>query len=105
MGNCDTTGLLGVIVEVTLSILICVVADDLDSLLVSTYCTVGTKTPELATYCSSWFCSNFLNLKGCSVYVIFNTDCEVVLWLSLLEVIEYSNDLTRRNRRSTLHGR
>ena len=48
MGTCNAAGLLGVVCEVSLSIKICVVADDLDCALVSTDCTVGTKTVEQA---------------------------------------------------------
>src|SRR5690554_52029 len=40
MGYCDTTGFLGVIREVSLSIHVGVVTDDLDGRLVGTYCTV-----------------------------------------------------------------
>ena len=44
----DTTGLLGVILEVCLNILISVVTDDLNGVLVSTNGTVTADTPELA---------------------------------------------------------
>ena len=46
--NCDTTCLLGVILEVCLNILIRVVANDLDGVLVRTDSTVAAQTPELA---------------------------------------------------------
>ena len=43
----NTAGLLGVIIEVSLSVHIGVVTDDLDGVLVCTYGTVSTQTPEL----------------------------------------------------------
>ena len=43
----NTAGFLGVIIEVSLSVHIGVIADDLDGVLVSTYGTVCTQTPEL----------------------------------------------------------
>ena len=53
VGHCNTAGLLGVIIEVSLSVHVCVVADNLDGVLVGTYSTVCAKTPEL-TVCSSF---------------------------------------------------
>ena len=44
----NTAGLLGVIIEVSLSIHVGVVTDDLDGVLVCTYGTVSAQTPELA---------------------------------------------------------
>ena len=44
----NTAGLLGVIIEVSLSIHVGVVTDDLNGVLVSTYSTVSAQTPELA---------------------------------------------------------
>ena len=43
----NTAGLLGVIIEVSLSVHVCVITDDLDGVLVCTYGTVCTQTPEL----------------------------------------------------------
>ena len=43
-----TAGLLGVIIEVSLSVHVCVVTDDLDGVLVCTYGTVCAKSPEFA---------------------------------------------------------
>ena len=48
MGDSDTAGLLRVILEICLSILICVVTDDLDGVLVCADCTVAAESPELA---------------------------------------------------------
>ena len=48
VGHGNTAGLLGVIIEVSLSVHIGVVADDLDGVLVCTYGTVSAQTPELA---------------------------------------------------------
>ena len=56
MGDGDTTGLLGVILEVCLDELIGMVTDNLGGVLVSTYGTVTAETPELAFYGS--FCGS-----------------------------------------------
>ena len=48
MRNGQTTGLLGVIFKVSLSIHVGVVTDDLDGVLVRANGTVRTQTPELA---------------------------------------------------------
>ena len=50
----NTAGLLGVVIKVCLSVHICVVADDLDGVLVSAYGTVSAKAPELTVGCSLW---------------------------------------------------
>ncbi len=57
--HCNTTGLLGVIVEVSLSVHVCIVTDDLDGVLVSTYSTVSSKSPELTVCCSFWCCNKW----------------------------------------------
>ena len=49
MGDGNTAGLLGVILEVSLSLHVSMVTDDLDGVLVSTDSTVSTKSPELAS--------------------------------------------------------
>ena len=54
MGNGNTTGLLGVILEVCLDVLVCVVTDDLGGVLVRTNSTITAETPELTLY--STFC-------------------------------------------------
>ena len=48
MADGDTAGLLGVILEVSLNVLVSMVADDLGGVLVSTDSTVAAETPELA---------------------------------------------------------
>ena len=50
--NCDTTGLLRVILEVCLYILVGVVTDNLDRVFVSTNSTVTAETPELTLDCT-----------------------------------------------------
>ena len=50
--NRYAAGLLGVICEVSLSIQVGMVTDDLDGVLVCTNCTVSAETPELAGSCS-----------------------------------------------------
>ena len=48
VGNGDAAGLLGVILEVSLNVLVSVIADDLDGVLVSADGAVAAQTPELA---------------------------------------------------------
>ena len=92
MRHCNAAGLLGVIIEVSLSIHVCVVADDLDGVLVSTDSTVCAETPELAVD-SAFRCSDktLACLKGKTCNIIYDTDCEALL----VEVLEYSLDLCR----------
>ncbi len=47
MGNGNTTGLLGVILEVCLDVLVCVVTDDLGGVLVRTNSTITAETQNL----------------------------------------------------------
>ena len=95
VGNCDTAGLLWVIWEVALCILFCFVTDDLDGLLVGTNCTVGTKTPELTSNCASRLCCDVHCRQWAVVYVVNDTDCEVILCLLSLKVVVYCNNLSR----------
>ena len=87
-----TTGFLGIIIKVSLSIHISVVTDDLDGVLVSTYSTVGTQTPELAVdgSCRS---SNqrSANLKRQIGNIIYDTQSEFLFCC----VVVNSNDLCR----------
>ena len=48
MGDGDTAGLLGVILEVSLNVFVGVVADDLDGVLICADGAVAAETPELA---------------------------------------------------------
>ena len=93
MGNGNTAGLLGVIIKICLSIHIGVVTDDLDGVLVSTYGTVCTKTPELTVDGSfgSGNCDFLACRQGQIGYIINDTDGEYLL----LGVVVYSNDLCR----------
>ena len=50
MGDRDTAGLFGVILEVRLDIFVRVITDNLGGVLVRTHRTVAAETPELALY-------------------------------------------------------
>ena len=52
VGDSNTTGFLGVILEVCLNLLVCMVTDDFNGVLVCTNSTVCTQTPELASLCA-----------------------------------------------------
>ena len=87
-----TAGLLGVIVKVCLCIHIGVVADDLDGVLVCTYGTVSTKSPEFAvdgSFRRGNKGSTQFQRKVC--HIIHDTDGE----FCLLIIMVYGNDLRR----------
>ena len=90
--HCNTTGFLWIIIKVSLCIHICVITDDLDRVLVSSDCSVSSKSPELTVDCSFWCCNQWsTNFKRKSCYIINDTDCE----FSFCFVLEYSNNLSR----------
>ena len=68
------------------------VTDNLDGVLISTYGTVCTETPEL-TSCGAFRSGSrvFFNFKGKTGNVIVDTDGETCLFC----IVEYSDDLTR----------
>ena len=77
VGLGNAAGLLGVILEVSLSVLIGVVTDDLDGVLVGTYCTISSQTPEFTVCCSFRSCYDRSTcLKGKVSNIINDTDCE-----------------------------
>ena len=77
VGDGDTARLLRVILEVSLDVLIGVVADDLDGVLVGTYCTISSQTPEFTVCCSFRSCYDRSTcLKGKVSNIINDTDCE-----------------------------
>ena len=92
VGHCNTTGLLGVIIKVCLSVHICIVTDDLDGVLVSTYSTISTKSPELTVCCSLW--SSYKRsacLKGKVCNIINDTKSKFLF----LSIVINSYDLSR----------
>ena len=91
VGNGDTACLLRVILEVSLNILVGMVADNLDGVFVCADCTVAAETPELAL--DSTLCRGVrsgLFSKREIGNVIGDTDCEVVLRSVLFEFLIYS---------------
>ena len=93
--TCETTRLLRVVWEVSLTVLISVVTDNLYWVLVSTNGTVSTKTIELSLVCAFTTQWNLLNLwERSEGNVINDTYCEVVLWLWQLEVVINSDNLS-----------
>ncbi len=90
--NSYTTGLLRIIVKVSLRVHISVVTDNLDRVLIRTYGTISTKAPELTVCCTLW-CGYriLLNLKRQMRYIIDDTDGESLL----LSISVNSDDLSR----------
>ena len=90
--HCNTTGFLWIIIKVSLCIHICVITDDLDRVLVSSDCSVSSKSPELTVDCSFWCCNQWCtNFKWKICNIIVDTDCESFF----VCVVEYCNDLCR----------
>ena len=88
----NTAGLLGIIIEVSLRVHVCVITDDLDGVLVCTYGTICTETPELTvngSLRSRNKCWTSRQRKVCNIIV--DTDCESLL----INVVVNSNDLRR----------
>ena len=96
---CNTTGFFGVIAEVCLCIFVCMVTNDLDGVLVCTYSTVSTQTPEFAGDCAIVTCNVnfFANFQGCVCHVIHDTQCEVVFGFIQCQVCIYCQELCRCN--------
>ena len=93
----EAAGLLGVIREVSLAVLVGVVADDFHGVLVGTYRTVGTQTVELGFEHAFAAHGDFLFLRqGSERHIIYDADGEVVLRRVQLQVVIYSQDLCRR---------
>ena len=87
MRNGHATGLLGVILEVSLNVLAGMVADDLDGVLVSTDSAVAAQTPELAL--DGAFCSGVggdLLVQGQEGDVVDDTQGELFLGLILSQL-------------------
>ena len=98
VGDGDTGGLLGVVLEVRLDELIGVVTDDLDGVLVGANGTVTAQTPELA--CDGALGSGVgsgLLLQRQAGHVIHDTDGEVGLGSVLGQILIYSEDGGRRS--------
>ncbi len=87
-------GLLGVILEVRLDILVGVVADDLGGVLVGAHGAVAAQAPELALLgASSCGDGSGLDLRQRQEGdVIVDAQCEALLGLILLQLLEQSKD-------------
>ena len=95
VGLGNAAGLLGVILEVSLSVLVGVVTDDLDGVLVGANGTIGAQTPELAGDDGLAGGDDILaNGQGQMRNVIVDADGEVVLLLTL-HVVEHGLHLGR----------
>jgi len=82
VGSSDTTRLVSRVCEVSLAIKLGVRNDKLDSLFVSTDCTIRAKAPEDALDCTLWKVIVWLSdWKLC--FWVSNTDGEVILRMSL----------------------
>ena len=87
MGYCDAARLLGVVEEIRLSVLVRVVAYNLNAVLVSANRTVGTQTVEFAGGRALGSRVELLGeIERAVRNVLVNTDCEVVFGLFLFKV-------------------
>ena len=90
--HCNTTGFLWVIIKVSLCIHICIITDDLDWVLVRTYCSVSSKSPEFTVDRSFRCCDQWLiGFQWQMRYIIIDTDRK----FSFCIIVIYSNDLCR----------
>ena len=76
VGHCQTAGLLGVVVKVTLCVHIGVVADDLDGVLVCADGTVRTEAPELAGLCACRCGIRVLRIQSVSSELVYGIPVE-----------------------------
>ena len=94
----NAAGLLGVVLEVSLNVLVGVVADDLDGVLVSADGAVAAETPELAL--NGAFCrgggSSLFGQREVS-HVVNDADGELTLHLVLLKLVVNGKDGGRRS--------
>ncbi len=80
VADSDTAGLLGVILEICLCVFIGIITDDLDAVLVRTYCTVGAQTPEFAGDLVFRFTVRHLaRFEGKTCHVVVDGDGEFFL--------------------------
>ena len=94
----DAAGLLGVVLEVSLNVLVGVVADDLDGVLVSADGAVTAETPELAldgAFCGGRGSGNFGQREVS--YVVNDADGELALHLVLLKLVVNGKDGSGRS--------
>ena len=90
--HCNTTGFLWVIIKVSLCIHICIITDDLDWVLVRTYCSVSSKSPEFTVDRSFRCCDQWLiGFQWQMRYIIIDTNRK----FSFCIIVIYSNDLCR----------
>ena len=89
---CNTTWLLWIIIKICLSIHRSMITDNLNRVLVSTYSTISTKTPELTWSCSGRSCVSCLcTRKWCISNIIYDTNCKS----SLILICKNSKDISR----------
>ena len=92
MGHGDTAGLLGIIIKISLRVHVCVIADNLDGVLVRSDRTIRAKSPELAVD-GSFRCGNKIRTCGQRkiCHIINDADGE----MSFLGIVIDCNDLVR----------
>ena len=96
MRTSETTRLLRVVREVSLTVFVGVITDNLNRVLVSTYRTVSTQTVEFSFEHTFTAQSDFFFLrKRSESYVVYDTDSEVVLRHRHSQVFEYRDNLSR----------
>ena len=93
VGNGDTAGLLGVVLEVSLNVLVSVVTDNLDGVLVSANGAVAAQTPELALdgALSSGVGGNLL-VQGQVSDIVHDANGELVLGSVLCQLLVDGED-------------
>ena len=94
MWTSETTRLLRIVAEISLTVFTGVITNNLNRVLVGTNCTVSTQAIELSfeqTCATHW---DFLNFRKWSKSnIVYDAHCEVVLWHRQLEVVEHRDNL------------
>ena len=94
----DTAGFLWIVEEITLSVHIGMVADNLDRVLICTYSTIRAETPEFAWGCALRCCIGCFGdrkWKICNIILDWKGKC--FLWLCGIHICKYRNNVSRKS--------
>ncbi len=97
MGFRNAAGFLRIIFEISLNVLVRIIADNLDRVLVGTNCTIGTEAPELAADDSVRLDIHRYERNRQIGYIIIDADGEMLFRIITHEMNKYRFDMGRRN--------
>ncbi len=94
VGNGNTAGLFGVIREICLGILVCMITDYLNRILISTHCSVRSQTPKACLISSIIsYVDSFTQRQRKETDIVNNADSKVCLGFRQFQIIKYGNNL------------